>query len=311
MQASTSLLLGLALLSLIPGGSPNVLSGQAPPELRFRPGTAGEFAFDTGTLRGVLRPGGKSLGLASVTHIVSGKRLDSSNGLLSHYRVFANGIRYGGGAWDWPSEANVRADGAVEVRWPALGERPFEFRAVYRWHSADLIEVETIVEATKALKGFESFLASYFSQSFTNASVCVGSSEAGGTTKFISLGQAQGDWQMFPRERAVVSILGDGRWQLPPNPVAWVVQPDFALPIGVRKDPGSGLTAALMSRPQDCFAISSPHQGEGHRSMYLSLFGRDLAAGERVAAKVWLSLTIAPSDEQLVKTYEGLQALPR
>jgi hypothetical protein len=33
-----------------------------------------------------------------VVHVPTGARLDRSNGLLSHYRVFTRGVRHGGGA---------------------------------------------------------------------------------------------------------------------------------------------------------------------------------------------------------------------
>ncbi|MGC8988614.1 MAG: hypothetical protein ACP5MD_00665, partial [Verrucomicrobiia bacterium] len=68
----------------------------------FSPAADGGFEFDTGVLRGRLAKGAKPLGLTDVVHVPTGARLDGSNGLLSHYRVFTRGKRYGGGAWDWP-----------------------------------------------------------------------------------------------------------------------------------------------------------------------------------------------------------------
>ena len=52
-------------------------------------------------------------------HTPTGTPLCQGHGLFSHYRVFTRGKRYGGGAWDWPSESKLRDDGSVEVRWPA------------------------------------------------------------------------------------------------------------------------------------------------------------------------------------------------
>jgi hypothetical protein len=43
-----------------------------------------------------------------------------------------------------------------------------------------------------------------------------------------------------------------------------------------------------MSPPQDCFAILTPFEAEPHRSMYLSLFGKDLKAGETARARARL-----------------------
>ena len=106
---------------------------EAVPSRGFRPAADGSFSFNTGVLQGTLRAAGKSLGLSSVVHLPTGRRLDRSNGLFSHYRVFSKGIRYGGGAWDWPSTARLLDDGGVEVNWPEATNRLFTMKAVYRW----------------------------------------------------------------------------------------------------------------------------------------------------------------------------------
>jgi hypothetical protein len=96
--------------------------------------------------------------------------------------------------------------------------------------------------------------------------------------------KASGDWQTFPRDDAAAAIFGDGRWSRPPHPVAWNRMPRLAAPLALRRDAESGLTAVLMSSPNDCFAVSMPYGAEGHRSVYLSLFGRDLKAGQKASA---------------------------
>ena len=142
-------------------------------KLAFFASGTNEFTFDTGVLKGKLRAGGKSTGLSSVVHLPTGLTLDSSMGLFGHYRVFSANKRYGTAAWDWPSEARLRPDGSVEVRWPSAEDRPFELRAVYRWAAPDTLDLETSVQAKTNLAKFESFLASYFSEGFTNACVYV------------------------------------------------------------------------------------------------------------------------------------------
>ncbi len=260
--------------------------------LRFQPDDNGGFTFDTGVLRGRLHANGKSLGLTEVVHVPTGARLDRSNGLLSHYRVFTTGKRYGGGAWDWPSTAALLDDGRVEVRWPAAEGRPFALRATYRLASAATIEVETVVEAKAALSGFESFLASYFAPAFTNALVKV---KAGGRTQLIAATPDKGDWQMYLRDPAARALAVDGRWKLEPNPVAWTFPAEFAGPTAEaqRRAPNLGLTATLQAPARVVFAIALPHQTEGHFSVYFSQFGRDLQPGETAHATVRLTLSDA------------------
>lgn len=293
------LTLGWAAQAVLPAHAQ--MKPTASPSPAFVQAGPNEFAFDTGVLRGKLRAEGRSRGLSSVVHLPTGMRLDSSLGLCGHYRVFTAGKRYGTAAWDWPSEAKLGANGSVEVRWPAAGDRPFELSAAYRWSAPDTLDVETRAQANTNLARFESFLASYFAAEFTNALVWAG--EAGAKGQFVVAEKSYGAWLAFPRDDAAVAVIRDGRWQLEPNPVDWVVMPRLARPLGVRRAPATGLTAALMSPPGDCFAICTPQQGDPHYSMYLSLFGRDLQAGEIARARVRLRIAPNLSEAGLVKEY--------
>jgi hypothetical protein len=279
---------GLGGLLLL-GAHPMQAQSNAQPALAFKAGTNGAFGFDTGALRGVLRANGKSVGLQSVTHLASGKRLDQSMGLFSHYRVFTTGQRYGAGAWDWPSTAQLTDRGAVEVLWPATAERPFELRALYRWATPTALDLETVVTARTNLAKFESFLACYFSAGFTNALAATGGDAVPkGTPLYLPARPTAGEWQMFPRDDAAIRVIQDGRWQLPPNPVAWTIRPRFSQPVAIRYDEASQLAAVVMGRRAECFALAMPHETEGHRSLYLAQFGRDLKAGETARAQARL-----------------------
>ncbi len=264
------------------------------------------FAFDTGVIRGRLHALGKSLGLTEVTHIPSGKRLDRSNGLLSHYRVFTRDTRYGGGAWDWPSDAKLLDNGSVLITWPAEPTRPFSLQAIYSWRDASTIDLETVVSAREAVSGFESFVASYFSSGFSNAAVYLENSpENNKQPAFLATRHTYGQWLMFPREESVIPLIRDGRWRLEPNPVDWTIMPYCSKPICYRREPTSGLTVVLMSRPSDAFAIACPHQAEGHYSMYYSLFGRNLKAGEVVRARIRMQVVNASTEAGLLNMYEA------
>ena len=259
-------------------------------------------------MEGRLRAEGKSMGLTRVIYLPTGQRLDRSNGLLSHYRVFTRDVRYGGGAWDWPSQAIVRDDGAVQIQWPSATGRPFTMSAVYRLTAPDTVDVETNVAASQAvaLSGFESFLANYFAESFTNAAVRVQSPESSGAAApgFVALTLDRGAWQMYPRAQADIPLMRDGRWKLEPNPVDWQIGPVLQHPLVYRRN-GQGLTAALMAPASDCFAVAAPHQGEGHYSLYLSLFGRNLAAGESARARARLVIRPGLTEAGVLSLYES------
>jgi len=275
------------------------------PKLAFVAKDKGEYTFDTGVLRGTLRQGGKSQGLAPVIHIPSGARLDRSMGILSYYRVFTTNKRYGVGAWDWPSTAKLLPDGAVQVTWPEAADRPFEMTSLYRWKDPQTIDIETTVAARKDLNKFESFLASYFEAPFPTPCVYVQENpEAQGKPGLLPARKTYGDWQMFPRDAQVLPMIRDGRWGLQPNPVDWTIMPRLAAPLGLRRGTAGSLTAVLMAPPQDCFAIATPYEGESHYSLYLSLFGHDLKAGETAKARTQLIIGNGISDEQAVTLYQ-------
>ena len=273
-------------------------SGEEGKPLAFKPAAGGEFTFDTGVVRGKLREGGASKGLSQVIHIPTGQRLDSSMGLFSHYRVFTQGHRYGVGAWDWPSQAALEADGSVSVRWAATADRPFEMKAHYRWATPDTLDLETTVTAKTNLIKFESFLASYFTPVFTNTAVCADAPEM-----FITARKEAGLWQAFPRDAAAGLVIKDGRWQLEPHPVDWILMPKFSKALAFRRAPGLDITAALMSDPRECFAICTPYEAESHFSTYLSLFGRDIRAGERATARARVTFLTHPSEQDLSAAY--------
>ncbi len=80
--------------------------------------------------------------------------------------------------------------------------------------------------------------------------------------------------------------------------------PRLAAPLAIRRDAASGLTAVIMAPADDCFAVSMPFGTDPHRSVYLSLFGRDLKAGQRATARARLVVGQAISDSAAVRMYE-------
>lgn len=286
-------------------GAPSVAAApEAPARLAFVAGGK-EYRFDTGALRGTLRSGGKSLGLGPVADAASGSPLAGAFGWLSHYRLLDADARYGVAAWDWASRSQLLGDGAVEVAWSADQAHPLDMKAVYRWKAPGTLDVATTVTPRKALARFEVFLASYFNGFPASAVYVKACAETGGKAGFLEAKAAYGPWQMFPRDDEAVKTIRDGRWKRLPNPVDWKVMPLLAAPLAVRRDAKSGLAALVMAPPNDCFAVSTPHGEEGHRSLYFSLFGRDLPAGRPATARARLVLGRAISDEQAVALYEA------
>ena len=280
-----------------------------PGRLAFISSGKEQYSFDTGVLRGTLRQGGRSRGLSAMTHIPSKTRLDGGAGVFGHYRVFTTNKRYGPAAWGWASTSKLTSDGVVEVHWPKAKDRPFEMTAVYRWSGPDTLDLTTTVKAAADLSKFESFIASYFTKSLPASSIYVeGSPKSGGKASFQTTEKSAGHWQMFPRNKDVVSVIKDGRWKQLPHPVDWAIRDNLAAPLGIRRGKGGAPTAILMAPAEDCYALSTPYAGEGHRSLYLSLFGRDVKAGKTATARCRLVIIKSPTEPQIVELYKKYAA---
>jgi hypothetical protein len=261
------------------------------------------FRFDTGSLRGTLRGQGRSLGLGPMADTASGAPLSGAFGLFSHYRLLDADTRYGTAGWDWASTGRLMKDGAVESQWTADAAHPFDMKAVYRWSKPDTYDVTTTVTAQKDLRTFEVFLASYF-EGFPASSAYVEKNPQGdGKPGFMEARQSSGVWQTFPRDERTAKVFADGRWKRPPNPVDWVIMPRLAGTLALRRDDKTGMAALLMAPPTDCFAISMPFSGEGHRSVYLSLFGQDIPSGKSATARARLVLGHGITDAQAIQRY--------
>lgn len=275
-----------AIVSALPGRLA-LAEDQAPPKLAFIR-TANEVRFDTGVLKGTLGARNKSLGLGTVTHVATGIQVAGTYGILSPYRMLTSDARFGTAAWDWTSKTDVLADGAARVHWSPDKEHPLEMTGIYRWSAADTLDLELTIKPQRDLRRFEVFVASYFNGFPESLAYARKPASSGDSGQFVEAIKSRGNWQTFPRDDAAVTIYGDGRWNRPPHPVTWTTLSPFAAPLALRRDAKSGLTAVLMSRPSDCFAVSIPYGEEGHRSVYLSLFGGDYKAGQEALAGVRL-----------------------
>ncbi len=260
------------------------------------------FRFNTGALRGVVRQGGRSMGLNPLFDGLTDAPLAASMGVFSHYRLLDADTRYGPAAWDWLSTGKTLDDGALQTDWAADETHPFDMRAVYRWSAPDTLDLTTTVTARKPLRRFEVFLASYF-DGFARAFVYAGLEDA--APRFIEAVEKDGVWQLFPRDDDAAKINEDGRWNRPPHPVDWTVRPRFAKPLALRRDAKTGLAAVVMSPAEDCFGVLTPYGEETHRSLYLSLIGRDLEPRVPATARARLVVGKNITDPAAVRLYES------
>jgi hypothetical protein len=101
----------------------------------------------------------------------------------------------------------------------------------------------------------------------------------------------------FPRDERSANIVTDGRWQRGRHLTRFAPVRYYALPLGFYAHQESGLDVLLMAESADVFAVSMAYHSDDpqddvgqHRSLYLSLFGRDLDPGQRMRARYRLQL---------------------
>ncbi len=291
--------------------SPTKKQSTRPKTLAFKPAGPGQYDFNTGKLSGRLKLDGKRQGVATIVDVKSGQVLTKVVGIFSPYRVFSTGHRYGDAARDWPTTSKLLADGAVEVHWPAAEEHPLEITAVYRWSAADTLDLQTTVRPKQDMPDFEMFLSSYFGDNFRAAIYMKPPKDSGEPPTFIAADprpHSKSGYAMFPLDAAAEKMILDGRWKVPPSPVDWDIEHWLAAPLAIRRETAAGITAAMMARPQDCFAISCrwnlAKNEAGYRSLYMSLFGRDLKAGQPATANCRVIIDKNIPDTDIIRLYQ-------
>ena len=86
------------------------------------------------------------------------------------------------------------------------------------------------------------------------------------------------------------------RWDIPT--AQFRPQREYAVPVAFQADMEKRVAAVLMSRPQDCFAVTSGYNTDDpedawkvQNPLYLSLFGSDFVPGTERTAHVRLAIT--------------------
>jgi len=288
------------------------------PGLAFRPDGEGRYSFDTGQIRGTLRADAKGMGLSQVIHVKTGAGLAverGNMGLLSFYRSFSAGQRWGTYVCAWPKTAKLLPNGAVQFAFPAADDHPFAITATYRIQTPTAIGLTTEVRPTRDLERFEIFLGSYYAAGMQSLVYVRPNAHRGGKPVFLPADVnplVEGTYLSFPRDEAAARIVLDGRWKMGLHPVQWSITRYLAAPMAMRRLEKHDLGCLAMARPQDCFAIGTPYNMApnpdgvaGHYSMYLSLFGKDIKAGEAAEARVRLVVESGLTTERAVAHYQA------
>lgn len=283
MQAYRSATLAVLLAATI---------GVQAEDLAFRVTEPGKLVFDTGAYKGVLQVDDAHQGILSLVDVKSGEELAKGSneyGLFNVYRLLAANQRWGDAGWTLPKKVRLVEEGAVRIDWTTADDRPFDLAAELQWKAADTLDMAIMVRPRRDLARFEVFLSSYVKAGMRSLVYLKPARHSADQPAFVPgdvTPLTVGTYLSFPRDLQAARLVYDGRWERGKNPVQWSISRYLAAPLAMRRDPKTEQVLLFMARPEDCFAIETSYNMDppdgvaGHYSTYLSLFGRDLKAGE-------------------------------
>jgi hypothetical protein len=116
-----------------------------------------------------------------------------------------------------------------------------------------------------------------------------------------------GMYNFFPRDETAAHIMTDGRGQKGRWPWHVACGRPYAYPLGFASN--ENLCAVFMGKPEDVSTVGVTYHAEGaaydgvaaHHALYLSLFGRDLYAGDAWRTQIRLVVGDYGRDEEMDK----------
>ena len=293
------------------------------------------YAFETAEIRGTLRPGNEfpHHGLTHLVHKATGVEfVHPLYAILNLYR-FMHRDPAGGGATGMDSdlgnprqgERHVEADdSSVTLRWALQDPSHPEMAIRYEILEPATIDMTVTVTPNADAHDFEALLACYFDPAHVPHVYLARDrfeleDEPGRFGDEAELAPVnvnpvfRGGVLAYPRDEDSVGISVDGRWR---DIARFSPMRRYKVPVCFQADRPQRVAAVLMSRPDDCFAVSSGYDSPDardrfhkHNPLYLSLFGGTLEPGVVRTARARLVVTELDEDlSQPLQVYTAFLA---
>ena len=207
-------------------------------------------------------------------------------GLLNFFRVLVSG----GYLTELRAEKPLvkpEKDG-VTLTWLPTIRRQANVTIRFTFREPNIIDMDMSVESLANYPGFEILLSAYHAPGFVSGAY-VAKEEFGPVVpeqiRITDQPMIHGIWPFFPRDEAGANLLTDGRHQKGRWYWRMAVGRRYGMPMAFFNK--GDVDVLLMGRPEDVYAVGATYEGDpetddiaAHRSLYLSLFGEDLVAGE-------------------------------
>jgi hypothetical protein len=294
----------------------------APKKIPLTANATKGFDFETEQMKGSIQPEGAYHGVTALIDKRTGRQvIDPRYSALNLFKLLSVNAFMGE-----PRSMNrtIQAGpGMVEVKWPATEMYKGEITARYEVHEPAAVDVTVTVRSQGTYAAHEIFMSSYFDKVLKPHVYLQPARDAKSPEPEIVVPQVndlfRGTLPVFPRDAHSARRCIDGRWD----------RNEFGTPIvqmcplrryghclAFMADPERKLGVVLMSRPRDCYAISSRYHAErdadrltSYSAFDLSLFGDDLLPGDARSVTVRLALTPLDGEmSQPLKLYQAFLA---
>ena len=273
------------------------------------------YAFETAEIQGVLRPGNEfpHHGLTHLVHKATGVEfVHPLYAILNLYRFMHRGPA---GVTGMDSDLGNPRQGervveananSVTLRWALQDPSHPAMSIRYEILEPAAIDMTVTVTPNAAAHDFEALLACYFDPAHVPHVYLARDrfeleDEPGRFTDEPELAPVnvnpvfRGGVLAYPRDEDVVGVSVDGRWR---DIARFSPVRRYKVPVCFQADRQRRVAAVLMSRPEDCFAVSSGYDSPDardrfhkHNPLYLSLFGGALEPGVTRTARARLVVT--------------------
>jgi len=270
--------------------------------------TGAGFDFQTEEIDGAIRLEGAYHGVARLVDRRTGRQvIDSRYSALNLFKLMSVNLAMGQPR-TMPRTIET-GPGWGQVRWGATDSHRAEVLARYEIRPPNAIDLSVTVKSRGTYAGYELFLSNYFDKALrphVYLEPARGRPAAGEAERVLpTVNDAfRGTVLVFPRDAHAARRCLDGRWDRSENDTPTVQMCPlrrYAHCLAVMADPDHSLGVVLMSRPQDCYAVSTRyHAGAdedrltNYSAFDLSLFGDDLLPGDVRTVRV--RLAVAPLD---------------
>lgn len=286
------------------------------PAARLTPSDSPDsFDFETNLIQGTIRLDGAYHGVTRLVDKRTGKQvIDSRYSALNLFKLMSVNQ-----AMDQPRHmrrtTTVAADW-VEVTWAATEWHQARITARYEVRRPNAVDLTVTVRSHAAYRGYELFLSSYFDKLLRpHVYLCSRDGRECDLVLPTVNDVFRGTVLVFPRDAQAARHCVDGRWERSERAMPTVQMcpvRHYAHCMAYMADPDERLAVVLMSRPVDCYAISTRYHAASqadrlttYSAFDLSLFGDDLAPRDERTVKVRLAVTELDDDlSQPLKLYQ-------